>query len=915
MVAKESYKLNPVTQPKIIGQGQYGCVYSPPIPCLPGGTTDATYVTKIEATKYADLDYQFGQILQRKMSQSKFKDRYVGASYKCDHPDPKLYENIPCSSVKDAPQVSALYYRLVPNAITLYDWAAKAPLPDKQAKVLRQILAMLMDMHASSVVHGDLHGQNILLDSKTEQVYFIDFNADVNLNPSPYDGNELKRNDVEFVFKYVMPLLTRLPSAYWIGAELMRNQTIPSRVLDELDRPHITGLEWTALPTLKTLKLNDYLVDNLRDGDETKVETDYVVRFNPSIAHMKDDLYLLKYRAFAALPVTSDPHSVLRYVEYATPLYEQIDASIFQPLGERVFALTPKESLLELIQYVQAQQTDLDTISYKFDFKSLSKQSKYAQVMLTFYWQPEFHRLLTEPNTPRLLTERKELWNSHTPALDHVLRYVLFKTQTSKDGDNVYLSKMKYAVEQMATTWLPGMTQNLSWLFAFAMLARSYVGQKVSIATSSFLDTTFRVYEAKELIRQLSDVIELKEPYAENILRLVDSRTKSACQGEPRQTFCQRGSSFIPYREMLSAVSIANPDSLHPAYNNWRAEYDIAGFAIVKIDATGTFKRLMFDELNTKYAGNFFTDVQPFKSDFADARIMKTGPSTFQMSDECFVQGRYRHMCVWNLTVQDKVNPSGRMQTEINISKRPGHSAYVACDNSWVASGLRPGKNWSPIEGTNKFLYQFLPTVTLEMKGDICTMVPGSITDKNQEPGFQQLKDAAKGINPYYAFTASDYRFSLGTPSIIFNDTEFLGVGHSRFYRKDLMDVDPSKKKSDWTPNYAAVLAEIEDQVELYQTSNYNYFMYFYTLDRKTLQVTRMSHSFLVVGQQPYYLAFPCGLTKMPNTDMFMLSYGEGDVRCKIALMDRFDIESLLEPIAVMTQSAEYHKFLLLGQL
>lgn len=176
----------------------------------------------------------------------------------------------------------------------------------------------------------------------------------------------------------------------------------------------------------------------------------------------------------------------------------------------------------------------------------------------------------------------------------------------------------------------------------------------------------------------------------------------------------------------------------------------------------------------------------------------------------------------------------------------------------------------------------------------------------------RELKIQPKIIDKFYAFHGK-YRFSLGTPAIIYSPKEFIAVGHSRF------SIDPSSEalSPTNTVNFLRFKAKLKSDEEgplgrkyLHPLKHY-YFMYFYTFSTDTFEIMRMSHSFQVVPHEPYWLEFAAGICNLADdSNQFIVSYGEGDIKCKLIMLNRADIESLLYPVEAMIVDPEVHQFI-----
>lgn len=80
-------------------------------------------------------------------------------------------------------------------------------------------------------------------------------------------------------------------------------------------------------------------------------------------------------------------------------------------------------------------------------------------------------------------------------------------------------------------------------------------------------------------------------------------------------------------------------------------------------------------------------------------------------------------------------------------------------------------------------------------------------------------------------------------------------------------------------------------------TGNYIYMMVIFEFD-KTGTIRRISNAFIPTESRckhlPYFLCFPVGITYGRNENEILISYGEGDVRCKIWSLTRDNMKDLL---------------------
>ena len=137
------------------------------------------------------------------------------------------------------------------------------------------------------------------------------------------------------------------------------------------------------------------------------------------------------------------------------------------------------------------------------------------------------------------------------------------------------------------------------------------------------------------------------------------------------------------------------------------------------------------------------------------------------------------------------------------------------------------------------------------------------------------------------------FLFSLGTPPIEIWPGRHVAVGHVKveFHRRRCC-----LRLSTYTDSFQEFVESI-DWSQIYQHGKYVYFMFFFEFN-SDYKITRISHCYLPTDNAnshlPYLLTFPSGWTADPERYHFWLSYGEGDVRCKVLTMSRDDVDNLL---------------------
>lgn len=124
---------------------------------------------------------------------------------------------------------------------------------------------------------------------------------------------------------------------------------------------------------------------------------------------------------------------------------------------------------------------------------------------------------------------------------------------------------------------------------------------------------------------------------------------------------------------------------------------------------------------------------------------------------------------------------------------------------------------------------------------------------------------------------------SMGTPPIKYTDKNYLALGHIKIAYKKLMDKYPVNKFLE-TINFS----------NIQKHGKFIYFMFFY-LFNENYQITKLSNPFIPsrnMNHLPFLLVFPAGLSWINHK--IAISYGEGDCRCKLLVLNLEEIEDLL---------------------
>lgn len=135
--------------------------------------------------------------------------------------------------------------------------------------------------------------------------------------------------------------------------------------------------------------------------------------------------------------------------------------------------------------------------------------------------------------------------------------------------------------------------------------------------------------------------------------------------------------------------------------------------------------------------------------------------------------------------------------------------------------------------------------------------------------------------------------FSLSTPCIeyeIKNESMYLSLGHVKINHKIKFKDSPFEKFLN-SINY-------HDNDTLNKHGKYIYFMFFFVFD-KNYNLKYISNAFIPTDENnshlPYLLVFPMGITK--SNEKYLISYGEGDEKCKLLFLSKNIIDSCLLPI------------------
>lgn len=225
-----------------------------------------------------------------------------------------------------------------------------------------------------------------------------------------------------------------------------------------------------------------------------------------------------------------------------------------------------------------------------------------------------------------------------------------------------------------------------------------------------------------------------------------------------------------------------------------------------------------------------------------------------------------------------------------DLNFRDGKWRATELDRNMCAVGALPvEKNWQFVplpDGRDAIAYGFDRGSFIAYDLDACRRKDCSnlVAIRTPAPFVQQLVD-------YYG---GKVHVSLSTQPVDMGD-EWLMVGHTKVEYKDLMNTKGFAQKYGMMASFyddAVSNLSFSRKMPLILHIKYMYFMFFFTLDKRTLTLKRMSASFIPTtadrnkreSHLPWLLVFPTGLALTPDNQAAIVSYGEGDMKMKLAM-------------------------------
>lgn len=158
-----------------------------------------------------------------------------------------------------------------------------------------------------------------------------------------------------------------------------------------------------------------------------------------------------------------------------------------------------------------------------------------------------------------------------------------------------------------------------------------------------------------------------------------------------------------------------------------------------------------------------------------------------------------------------------------------------------------------------------------------------TITHRHEVPFLRRLCQYYRG----------HIHISLGTPPLPVWAGRSVAVGHIKIEFRHRLDHLHDDQDNDPLTRFMRTVC----WDNIYRHGRYLYFLFFFEFNNQ-FRITRLSHCLLPTDKEhshlPYLIVFPCGLTTDNGGYRFWLSYGEGDVRCKVLMLDRDELDDLL---------------------
>ena len=226
--------------------------------------------------------------------------------------------------------------------------------------------------------------------------------------------------------------------------------------------------------------------------------------------------------------------------------------------------------------------------------------------------------------------------------------------------------------------------------------------------------------------------------------------------------------------------------------------------------------------------------------------------------------------------------------------------AKLACQN--VTTGTE--KNWAFVQSDSKtemmFQYSMSPLKFLKSKPNAqgLPVSCGAVNPANSDFFTRLHRYVGKDVIPPAAISG----IACTSPLISYDKDHWIGAGHHKVSYKYY---DPKSRK-----NIHQFIGTVGQRLGIsgvysndwfkYHPSihpGYLYCMFFYTINKKTLQLGRISNGFLPQSPEVGYFStifFPMGIQPFLGTS-FMISMGVSDTDCGALIMKKSEIDAMLK--------------------
>lgn len=203
-----------------------------------------------------------------------------------------------------------------------------------------------------------------------------------------------------------------------------------------------------------------------------------------------------------------------------------------------------------------------------------------------------------------------------------------------------------------------------------------------------------------------------------------------------------------------------------------------------------------------------------------------------------------------------------------------------ACDYLCTNCSGSMEKNWAVVYHPAKNRY-YLSHQISEKNHHVYFALPHAFMEGTSfvRPDCKYLvskSDVTNRLSRMASVVGRDVMFSLSTPYITFGEMA-IAVGHVKVNMHTM---------GSFPPQYQPLVGDLKSIVEGLGVDHLShkklyYAMYFYEIDLKNMEITRMSHLFMPWSGHTYSLYFASGLTSSKVHGHYILSYGVGDLQCE----------------------------------